>query len=216
MPERLGPVTHTMWLESNVATEDDGTPVEVGMLYEMPSTKLRMGYRNEQIKNRGQKVKVQTGETNQRYGMRIFRGFIGPQRPVLDAKGAPEKGPDGAVQTEEHLPFERPVDGGWVSFSSQQDSPHYWPEWRSWFSRYGSHYIEALADRVFNAPVRNKVTIDTGTDGAWGAEGEGEPGEVPGGPPTEAQFVEAVLPGDGPREEPGPDPLSSSQTTSKG
>lgn len=99
-----------------------GTELEI--YYREPTTEERAVYSNQTISRKGRKVKVQVGETRQKFGVRIMSGFR-----------------DGD--------FVAPKDGKPVPIASDKDSPNYAENWKDLVLKHASDIIELLAAHVF-------------------------------------------------------------------
>lgn len=123
MARRLG--TH---LINEMSIQDKLSDSEIILYYRMPTTKERIGYTNASVKRQGSQVKMQLGQARQKWGGQILMGF---------RTGA----------------FEKDVGGEFVLFASDKSDPLYDPEWKKLIQEYAPDVIEALASRVFDAPV---------------------------------------------------------------
>jgi hypothetical protein len=98
---------------------------KITLYYEMPTTEDRIGYTNEQLVRRGNKVKNQTGETRIKYALKILKGFR-----------------DGDFTKGKSQPI-----------ASDPQSPHYDPAWKAIVKKYAADILELLAIRVFEVSV---------------------------------------------------------------
>ncbi len=153
MPRRLGNEHNTLKIQDNVSNS------EIHLYYRMPTTKENVNFTNNMTKRKGNKIVNNIGAVRQKYGARILMGF---------REGDFEK-PDGK--------------GGYVIFSSDQNSKLFDPDWKKHVKKSANDLIEFLAMHVFEASAKKVAAEDPeeGDDDFDDEEGENIIDEDPEG-----------------------------------
>lgn len=108
-----------------VTFDDNISGGKITLEYRMPTPDERVKYANEQVVRSGRKVKSASGETRQKYGLRILTGIT-----------------DGQFTQEGGKPL-----------SSDKNSPHYNEGWKAIIAQYASDVVATLAQHVFENAV---------------------------------------------------------------
>jgi hypothetical protein len=121
----------------NVTFSDNISGDKITVEYRMPTSEERIKYANSQISRHGGKITSTTGETRQKYGMRILTGIA-----------------DGSF-----------VKGDGKPLSSNPQSPDYDPAWKAIVIKYASDVISQLAMHVFeNALMDEELDMEIAGD----------------------------------------------------
>lgn len=121
MARRLSDEINELRIEDNISGST------IVLYYRMPTTRESIGYTNGLTRRKKNKLVMNMGETRQKYGARILKGFR-----------------DGD--------FER-MDGEYLPMASDPKSVNYCPEWKEHVMQHASDIIEALAIHVFESSV---------------------------------------------------------------
>lgn len=121
MARQLSDTHNEITILDRLSTDQDGSPTEITLYYDMPTTEDRIGYATEQITRKGNQVVNNLIPTRIKYGLKILRGFK-----------------EGSFCGEDGLPM-----------SSDTASPRYNAAWKSLVKRYASDIVQLLAVHVF-------------------------------------------------------------------
>jgi len=120
------------------------------LFYRLPATEERVKYSNSLLQRKGDKLENKASETRLKYGVRILTG-------ISEGSFETEKGP----------------------LSSDPQSSHYDPAWKSFLQKYAADVVEMLAIVVFESSVTSAAPEEAVDDEdsdkkelAPGAEGE--------------------------------------------
>jgi hypothetical protein len=105
------------------------------LFYRLPTEDERFGYENGRVKRDKGKVVNMAGRLRREYGLAIITGL---------GEGCFGK-PGGQPDADGKVPV--------IPVSSDKDSPHYDPKWKTHLKRYAVELVEALAIRIFEEPV---------------------------------------------------------------
>lgn len=119
MPRRLSDEINELKVQDNIS---DSTLV---LYYRTPTTQERVGYTNESIQRKRNKIVYRQGEARLKYGGLILTGI---------GEGD----------------FERKEGDGFVPISSDSSSKHYYKDWKEHIKKYASDLIDLLAIHVFD------------------------------------------------------------------
>ena len=122
MARRLSDEINELRIEDNISGST------IVLYYRMPTTQESIGYTNELTQRKRNKLVMRFGETRQKYGALILKGFR-----------------DGD--------FERMEGGKYVPMAADPKSENYFPEWKEHVMQHASDIIEALAIHVFESSV---------------------------------------------------------------
>ena len=123
MPRELSDELCELVLEDRISNS------QITLYHDMPTTEDRIGYANEQVVRKGNKVQNRTGETRIKYALKILKGF---------KEGDFTKGKN------------QPI-------SADPQSPLYDPAWKAIIKKYAADILELLAIRVFEVSVAYNI-----------------------------------------------------------
>ncbi len=130
-----------------VTFQDRISDCNLTVFYRMPATAERIAYANALVIRKRGKVKNQTGEAHNKYGLLILKGIK-----------------DGDFITDDNKPL-----------SSDPKSPDYNPAWKAIIERYASDVVALLCSHVFDVSVvADALDIDEDEDPPDGDSPEGK------------------------------------------
>jgi hypothetical protein len=153
MPRELSDELCTLIFEDRISNS------LLTLYHDMPTTEMRIGYANEQIVRKGNKVENRSVETRIKYALKILRGF---------KEGDFTKGKN------------QPI-------SADPKSPLYDPAWKAIVKKYAADVLELLAIRVFEVSVVFKTPEAEEADAAEEAPAEDDPAADAAGKVTEGK-----------------------------
>jgi hypothetical protein len=102
---------------------------KITLYFGLPTTEERTTYINSMVTRVGNKIKNNTSEARQKWGLKILQGFK-----------------EGAFEKDDKVPV-----------SSDPQSPHYDPEWKSLVKQFAADVIAMLAIHVFESSLNNAI-----------------------------------------------------------
>ena len=118
MPRRLSDELNELRIQDNISGST------IVLYYRMPTTEEVIRYTNELTTRKKNKLVIKAGETRQKYGLKIMKGF-------------------------REGDFERMEGDAYVPMASDPKSANYYPEWKTHIEKYAPDIIERLAMTVF-------------------------------------------------------------------
>ena len=124
---------------NQVTIHDNISNTEILFFYRTPTTSELEGFSNMSIQRRGKKIRFRQAEARLQYGLKILTGIR-----------------DGD--------FERLDNGRYVPISSDEGSPHYYPQWKEWLRDNAADLVMLLGLHVFDNSA--EIEVDDAEDDA--------------------------------------------------
>jgi len=130
---QLGDELNTLTIQDNISNST------IRLFYRTPTPQERIGYDNEVIQRKRNKVITRLGQTRLKYGTEILMGF----------------------RTGD---FVRKIGDREVPISSEPGSENYDPEWKNTIKKYASDLVIALAVHVFESSTETGPDEEDGEE----------------------------------------------------